>query len=201
MLCRLIASCYQLWGPPGCQLSARVLCCCQLIAYDANHLSLRRGLTPFEVFPSLTAGSRHRLPWPSCRCCHPITCVTQSQSTSGLYSISESVLHSTHCCVKHNRYSHGFAPPTRTSRQYRQLSNLSIASLGALINAPPSPLDDTLHIKQSAPDENTQPLARPRNSHSTMPSYLRMILSPGIPSLLPLKCCHLLLRSKPFTRG
>lgn len=179
----------------------RVLRCCQLIAYDANHFSLRRGLTPFEVFPSLTAGSRHRLPWPSCRFCHSITCAILSQPTSGLYSISESVLCSTHCCLKLNRYSHGFAPPPRTSRQYRPVSNLSIASLGALIDDSPPPLDDTLHIKQSAPDESAQPLARLRISHSTTPSCLRMILSPGIPSLLPLKCCHLLLRSKPSTRG
>jgi len=135
LLCRLIASCYQLWGPPACQLLARVLRCYQLIAYDSNHLSIRRGLTPFEVFPSLTAGSRHRLPWPSCRFGHSSTCAYQSPPTPRLYSISESVLHSTHCCIKHNRYSHGFAPPTRSSLQTHRPSNSSVAHLGSFIDA------------------------------------------------------------------
>lgn len=78
-------------------------------------------------------------------------------------------------------------------------SRLHLSALLSMLHRPP--LDDSLHIKQSAPDESAQPLTRPRFSHSTMPSCLRMILSPGIPSLLPLKCCHLLLRSKLSTRG
>ena len=165
---------------------ARVLRCCQLIAYDSNHLSLRRGLTPFEVFPSLTAGSRHRLPWPSCRYSHPSTCANQSPPTSWLYSISESVLHSTHCCMKHNRYSHGFAPPTRTSLQTHRPSNSSVAHLGAFIDAPWSPLDDSPRFRHSAPDKGAQPLTRSRIPHSTETTHSRASSPPGIPSPLPL---------------
>lgn len=98
LACRLIASCYQLWGSHPFALRSQFDCCCQL-PLRFLHTPRLRGLTPFEVFPSSAAAIRHRIPLPSCRSLSAVAALPKKSASCFELQLQGFAPPTSPCCV------------------------------------------------------------------------------------------------------